>query len=264
MEDKITLVSMFESNRYELERELENLVLPQDATKIQSAVMNILNTMFEGNGEYRQNLTQSEDYILVAAIELLNAQQDIAREITAGMETKSDNVSHVSKNKNKRKGIDPYLMAGAITGATIGITSGVLLDTWKAIFCAIAGTAVVIYGSSLCKTKSVVSENVSHPINVQIFMGIIKNICGKIDDLIETYRVQVKRVKNMCEKREKPSLQKDYPLLLQAIQELVVIEQNTNESDKRIKRVEKKIAELPEILENYGLAIINGKITEIR
>ena len=83
MEDKITLVSMFESNRYELERELENLVLPQDAAKIQSVVMNILNTMFEGNGEYRQNLTQSEDYILVAAIELLNAQQDIAREITA-------------------------------------------------------------------------------------------------------------------------------------------------------------------------------------
>ena len=244
MEDKITLVSMFESNRYELERELENLVLPQDAAKIQSVVMNILNTMFEGNGEYRQNLTQSEDYILVAAIELLNAQQDIAREITAGMETKSDNVSYVSENKNKRKGIDPYLMAGAITGATIGITSGVLLDTWKA--------------------KSVVSENVSHPINVQIFMDVIKNICGKIDDLIETYRVQVKRVKNMCEKREKPSLQKDYPLLLQAIQELVVIEQNTNESDKKIKRVEKKIAELPEILENYGLAIINGKITEIR
>lgn len=53
-------------------------------------------------------------------------------------------------------------------------------------------------------------------------------------------------------------------MLLQAIQELVVIEQNTNEADKRIKRVEKKIAELPEILENYGLAIINGKITEIR
>lgn len=52
MEDKITLVSMFESNRYELERELENLVLPQDAAKIQSVVMNILNTMFEGNGEY--------------------------------------------------------------------------------------------------------------------------------------------------------------------------------------------------------------------
>ncbi len=253
---------MFEANGHELERELENLVLPQDAVKIQSAVMNILNAMFEGSGEYRQNLTQSEDYILVAAIELLNAQQNIAHEITAGMETKSENVSHVSKNK--RKSIDPYLMAGAITGATIGMTSGVLLDTWKAVFCAIAGTAVVIYGSSLCKTKPMVSENVSHPINVQIFMGIIKNICGKIDDLIETYRVQVKRVKNMCEKREKPSLQKDYPLLLQAIQELVVIEQNTNESDKRIKRVEKKIAELPEILENYGLAIINGKITEIR
>ena len=264
MQEKTTLVSMFEANKYELERELKNLALPQDAVKIQGVVMNILNAVFEENGEYRQNLTQSEDYILVAAIELLNAQQNIAREIVAEMKMRSDNAVCVPENKDKQKGINPYLIAGAITGATIGTASGILLDTWKAIFCAIAGTAVVIYGSSLYKTKPIVSENVSHSINTQVFADIIRNVCGKIDDLIETYRVQVKRVKNTYEQREKPSLQRDYPLLLQVIQELVGIVQNTNEAEKKRKKVEEKIAELPEILEIYNLAIVNGKITEIR
>ena len=81
--------------------------------------------------------------------------------------------------------------------------------------------------------------------------------------MIETYRVQVTRVKNMYKQREKPSLQRDYPLLLQAIQALVAIEQNTGEPDKRMKKVEKKIADLSETLENYGLSVVDGKITEI-
>lgn len=58
-------------------------------------------------------------------------------------------------------------------------------------------------------------------------------------------------------------MQRDYPLLLQAIQALVAIEQNTGEPDKRMKKVEKKIADLSETLENYGLSVVDGKITEI-
>lgn len=264
MQKKMTLVSMFETNKHELGRELANLMLPQDAAKIQGAVMNILNAMFENNSEYRQSLTQSEDYILVAAIELLNAQQNIVQEIVAEMkEGVYISPSKVNSQKGQKEK-SSYLWMGAIAGVTIGTASGVLLDTWKAVFCAIAGTAVVIYGTSLCKTKSIENENVSHSIDTQIFVNIVRTLCSKIDDLIETYRVQVKRVKHMCEQREKPSLQKDYPLLLQAIQELIAIKQNTKEADKRINRVEKKIAELSETLENYGLAIINGKITEIQ
>ena len=69
---------MFESNKHVLEKELTGLVLPKDAEKIQQIVCKFLNSMFENDGEYRQQLTQAEDYILQAALGLLNAQHNIA------------------------------------------------------------------------------------------------------------------------------------------------------------------------------------------
>ena len=169
-----------------------------------------------------------------------------------------------ANNQCRQKEKNSYLWMGTVTGAVVGTMSGIFLDTWKAVFCAIAGSAVVIYGvTSLHKTKSTEKESVSCPIDTQVFVNIVKTVCEKIDGLIETYRVQVTRVKNMYKQREKPSLQRDYPLLLQAIQALVAIEQNTGEPDKRMKKVEKKIADLSETLENYGLSVVDGKITEI-
>ena len=82
--------------------------------------------------------------------------------------------------------------------------------------------------------------------------------------MIETFRTQIKRVENVYEQKEKPSLQKDYSMLLQSIQELVVTAQTENEDkEKKLNKLEKKINDLSEILENYGLAIVEGKITEL-
>ena len=53
-------------------------------------------------------------------------------------------------------------------------------------------------------------------------------------------------------------------MLLQSIQELVVAAQTENEDkEKKLNKLEKKINNLSEILENYGLAIVEGKITEL-
>ena len=73
-----TLASMFEVNKQALEKELVGLNLPKDANEIQKKVSKYLNSMFENDGEFRQHLTQAEDYILQAALGLLNAQQNIA------------------------------------------------------------------------------------------------------------------------------------------------------------------------------------------
>lgn len=78
MEEKVTLTSMFESNKQVLKKELADLVLPRDTNKIQKIVSDYLNLMFDNEGEYRQTLTQSEDYILQAALSLLQAQQNMA------------------------------------------------------------------------------------------------------------------------------------------------------------------------------------------
>ena len=79
MANNITLSSMFESQKQTLETQLQGLALPRDAEKIQSVVTNYLNGIFDDQGEFRQNLTQSEDYILQAALSLLNAQQEISK-----------------------------------------------------------------------------------------------------------------------------------------------------------------------------------------
>lgn len=129
MEVDYTLSSMFESNKKELENKLKDLVLPKDASKVQRIVMGALNTMFENDGEYRQGLTQSEDYILIAAIELLNAQQNIVREIVAGMEGGTYVSLNKANNQCRQKEKNSYLWMGTVTGAVVGTMSGIFLDT---------------------------------------------------------------------------------------------------------------------------------------
>ena len=253
---------MFESNKHILEKDLTGLVLPKDANKIQRVVSKFLNSMFENDGEYRQQLTQAEDYILQSALGLLNAQQNIAQEIINHNKVvcDSDNKSQTI-NKNQY----PYALAGTAIGGAIGT----MLGTWGAVFGAIAGTAIVLYcATSLPGTtsKSVSTEKqISQAsIRTEVFSNIIKQICEKIDCLIETFRTQIKRVENVYEQKEKPSLQKDYSMLLQSIQELVIAVQTENEDkEKKLNKLEKKINDLSEILENYGLAIVEGKITEL-
>ena len=79
----MTLTELFESRKEELAKKLDNLSLPQDATKVQTIVADYLNQLFDSNGNFRQNLTQSEDYILQAAMSLLNAQQSMVGEFAS-------------------------------------------------------------------------------------------------------------------------------------------------------------------------------------
>ena len=264
MKNTHTLASMFESNKQALEKELAGLVLPKDANKIQQIVSKYLNSMFENDGEYRQQLTQAEDYILQAALGLLNAQQSIVQEIIKQNKEKDTSIQQ-TEDKSIKKNQYPYALAGTAVGGALGT----MLGTWGAVFGAIAGTAVVFYcATSMPSTtsKSVpVEKQIAQPtVRTEVFINIIKQICEKIDNLIETFRTQIKRVENVYEQKEKPSLQKDYSMLLQSIQELVVVAQNENEDkEKKLNRLEKKINDLSESLENYGLTIVDGKITEL-
>ena len=68
MATKGTLKELFESRKEELSEKLKSLSLSKDSSKIQSIVTDYLNELFDSDGEFRQNLTQSEDYVLQAAI----------------------------------------------------------------------------------------------------------------------------------------------------------------------------------------------------
>lgn len=274
METKQTLASIFEANKQALERELSNLVLPTDAEKIQDIVCQHLKTMFEDEGVYRQSLNQAEDYVLMAAIELLYVQQNIAKEI---VETAIWKATSIKKQiGTKQTTVSPEIAlttSSIVSGLTAGLGSwtgksiggsllGVTANTWGAIIGAIVGTAIVLYGTLTLSNTQQPEE--PQEVNVQIFINIVKSICEKIDGLMETFRVQVKRIKNEYERQEKPSLQKDYSILLNCIQDLVVLCSTSYEDkEKKLARIEQKVEILSSSLENYGLSIVNGQIIKI-
>lgn len=257
MTNSVSLKSIFEDNKEKLSQELNELMLPKDAEKVQKVVADYLCNLFENENVYRQNLTESEDYILQSAIRLLQAQQNITLEIA-----KSANDILMEKKQNgtvKRNASKPYY---AIAGAGVGALAGGFLGTWVAVAGAIAGAAVGAY----CTSKSQVSDfsaiekanNSEHTINTNVFIGIVGNICENIDGVIETYRVQIRRVENIYNQREEPSLQNEYSILLSQIANVYNTAKTLNEPIP--EKLSAAIDFLAESLGNYGLKIENGKI----
>lgn len=285
MANNITLSSMFESQKQTLETQLQGLALPRDAEKIQSVVTNYLNGIFDDQGEFRQNLTQSEDYILQAALSLLNAQQEISK---AFAQAKPKKVSVPATNPFEKpkeepmieqnsastffsKPLDPKTaLIGAGGGAIIG---NVVLGGWGAVFGAIAGTAITIYLSG--RQQSPITQNkaplgkqplvakpaeaidTSIPIDTKKFVAIVSQICESVDNLISTFRAQINRVVSKYENMEKPSLEKEYRILLEGIQSLIGYERMHSGDEKFVKKIQERIEDLGETLDNYNLTVID-------
>lgn len=270
---KRTLCELFESNQVQLQQALTGMTLPKDMGKVQNTVSSYLEKVFDTEGEFRQNLTQSEDYILEAAISLLNAQQKISsallKDIHYNSDSKKLNPSVVAP-ENKESSSDNVFNKGT-NSTLIGVAGGaiagkLILGGWGAVFGAIAGVALSIYLSNRTQTKTqsqttrrgVQEETSNKPIDVDSFIHIIHDVCESVDNLIGTFRAQVNRVVQKYESQEKPTLDKEYRPLLESIQSLVGYERNHNVSEEKyIKKVQERIEDLAESLDNYDITLEN-------
>ena len=269
MENTHTLASMFEANKQALENKLISLSLPKDANQIQKVVTEYLNSLFENDGEYRQHLTQAENYIINDVVDLLNVQHEIIHELVCKNHPTHTSVDFKEKNKKSNKGLYTLLGSGVggslgvVTGNCIGGSVGTIIGTWGAVFGAIAGAAIVIYCSTLTpskneKTFTVKKEISLNPIQTDVFLDIIRKICERVDKLIGTFRNQIERVENAIKKVEKPSLTKDYPSLSERLEELF---QLTN-SEEKVSN-EDLLAQIDLVkrsLKNYGVFFKDGKL----
>lgn len=272
MDTKTTLKGLFESHKDELANKLANLTLPKDAVLIQQTVTVYLNELFDSEGDFRQNLTQSEDYILQAAMSLLNAQQSMLGEFTKASVAKNAGSQEDSKAKtgyetlNTTDGVKkqeyPYVIGGSAVGGAAG---AILIGSWGAVFGAIAGTAIALYfvSSQQDKNRKGDTHNAFHPerkaipqkIDVEAFTGIVGNICDSVDSLILTFRAQINRVVEKYENQEKPTFENEHGVLLDAIQSLLGASYQMTD-EKRQKRIESRIEDLAESLENYSLEVV--------
>ena len=275
MEHKKTLKELFESRKNELSEKLSTLSLPKDASKIQSVVTDYLNELFDSDGEFRQNLTQSEDYILQAAMSLLNAQQSMIGEFTLpkfadGKKDSEDKqqpetISVSDFGGSLKKEQYPYVVGGTTVGGAAG---ALIFGTWGAVFGAIAGTALVLYYSSQLPQNSNKNKKVppqtrieakpvvkEQKINVDVFTNIVGSICDSVDTLIQTFRAQINRVVDKYESIEKPSLEQEYRFLIEGIQTLIGYKRTHADDDKYTSKLQMRIEDLAETLENYNITV---------
>lgn len=260
MESRCTLTGLFESNKSELKSKLAGLSLPQDAEKIRSIIESYLQHMFNQEGEFRQNLSQAEDYILQSALMLLNAQQEMVKAMSIQYYlpvAKKVSGKIESQNNGVKKEQIPYALVGTAIGGTIGTLAG----SWGAVFGAIAGTAVALYYiSNLQKgEQTTLSDEEEQPqcgIDTNLFLDIIGKTCKSVDNLIATFRTQIQRVVTKYEEQESPTLENSYTSLLESIQSLLGVAYSNQPDEKRLNKIDQRIEQLVDSLENYGLEVI--------
>ena len=262
---KPTLYSLFISSKDELTSQLEGLTLPSGTQEVQSCVVKYFNKIFDADGDFRQNLTQSEDYILQAALSMLTMQQTMLGELTPvyeqhpSLSLQSPKPLHFDSHRTL---VGQLLPLG---GSALGGTAGALLvGTWGAVFGAIAGTAVAMYFSARMQQDTIETDCVSpsttieKELNVDAFIDIIGKICQSVDSLIETFRAQINRVVNKYDNQEKSTLEKDFRFLLEGIQSLVGYKRTHSEEEpKYIRKLKERIEDVGELLENYNLSIVD-------
>lgn len=255
-----SIFQVFQAHEQELSNALKGLSLPTDAPKVQKAVETFFTSLFESDGDYRQSLSQSEDYVLQAALQLLQAQQNITNELATSLKESTTPKAEFAESESTKG--STY---STIIGAGIGAVAGGILGTWTAVFGVIAGTAVAIYSANRPSkdarnsSKSNPSIRISDPsIDISIFSTIIGKICQSIDNLMETYRVQVKRVENIYTQVEKPSLLNECQELFNQLANVSRIVE-INKENVPVK-VQTAINRLVESLENYDLTIKDGKV----
>ncbi len=265
--NKPTLKSLFDSHKVSLIEKLKGYSLPNDSERIEQEVTLFLGKLFDSDGEYRLGLTQSEDYIMQAAISLLEAQRSMASTILSSTKFQSQSepqkaIKPEPTNVGLRKELFPHAIGASALGGTVG---GLVLGTWGAVFGSIAGTALILYYASQEKEKpkqvATTPKQVEYkqiPFDAEKYVTIVGNVCDCVDSLINTFRTQISRVIDKYENQPKPTIEKNYATLLEGIQSLIGYKRtHSPEEEKYATKIQQRIEDLAELLDNYNLEVVD-------
>lgn len=253
--------------------------MPRDAQEVQNRISKYLNDVCDENNEFRQNLTQSEDYILQAALSMLNAQRDMVSALSTTLKietlikTQESSTETIDDSNCKFFAKKSVTTTNSLLGAGGGALVGKLvLGGWGAVFGAIAGTALVLYLSQQKQSgftsttthlkkptiPAVETNVVETPVNTAALLNIVAQLCESLDNLIVTFRAQIQRVINKYESQEKPTIEREYLTLLEGIQSLIGYKRghNVNE-EKYVGKLQERIEDVAELLDNYNLEAID-------
>ena len=195
---------------------------------------------------------------------MLNAQRDLVAAFDTKpqvkIETSTGHASASGKRLTTNTTVNaPNTLIGAGGGALVG---KLLLGGWGAVFGAIAGTAVVLYLAQQpaqpekAPTPKVVIANT--PVDTNALLSVISQICDSLDNLITTFRAQIQRVVHKYESQEKPTIEREYRVLLEGIQSLIGYKRgHSSEEEKYLTKLQTRVEDLAELLDNYSLEAVD-------
>ncbi len=269
---RVSLKNLFESKKDRLSSQLAGFTLPQNTDAVYKTVYDYFNEVFDADSEFRQNLTQSEDYILQAAISLLNAQKEMANsmKVSASIELDQDEEPEQTQSFEQEdillSKFSEANSGTALLGSGVGAVAGKLIfGGWGAVFGALAGTAIAIYLSTVSKPAKTVSkplvktkEQPSYPVDVNAFISTISSICASVDNLLDTFRAQINSVVQKYESQPKPTLDSNYRPLLESIQTLVGYERTHTEDDEKFaKKLKERIEDITEVIDTWNIQFVD-------
>ena len=252
--EQITLEKLFLDGRQKLVEELAGLMVPRDNERIKDTISNHFSALLEEGAEFRQHLTVSEDYILQAVLAVLNAQQaaytclptsELSEKERSGAQTKDPRVVNVA--------------AASVAAGVGALAGGALIGTWGSVCGAIACTALAAYFVSphIASTREAHSVADGKPLDAEALAEVVRRLCQSVDEIIATFRAQINNVIQKYENRVRPSVESEFSTLLEGIQSLIGYQRAHKEDEKFQRKVQERIEDLAELLENYNLVTVD-------
>lgn len=249
--------TVFEQHQSELEELLQNEDSSKDNENLQSDTFDFLSRLLRNSSAIQENLTTSEATILDSVKALLDSyntlifhtQQYLCKAEEPVLHSYDVNATYNSTGTNEA--------AKNIFASGIGAFFGKLIGGgWGAVAGSIAGSAVSQMNVKP-KSENHCTVKVEQTIKVDsvLTVKLVADICTKIDELIETYRVQNNNIIERYSTQEKSSLGKDYKILLEGIQSLLGYNHLHGSKENCSSKLSVKVNNLESLLDNYDIFI---------
>lgn len=251
--------TVLEQHQSELEELLQNEESKRDNDNLQSDIFDFLSRLLRNSNAIQENLTTSEATILDSVKSLLDSyntlifhtQQYLYK--TEGPALQSHDVNDIHNSMRSNAAAKNIIASGL--GALFGKLIG---GGWGAVAGSIAGSAVSQMNvNPICENHHPAKEEQPIKVDSGLTVRLATDIYSKIDELIETYRIQTKNIIERHSNHEKYSLGKDYRILLEGIQSLLGYNHLHGTDENCLSKLSAKVNNLGFLLDNYNISIAN-------
>lgn len=251
---KLTLLSLFEQSETDLRQQLANLLLPRDEEKFNRILSDLFVEHIKVDA-YKQELTPSEMAMFQSAIQLVETCLQLNDKVLSFDADSTSNEIVPVDSKTERIPLNKKQLTGGIVTGVGALIAGALPHYLGAVLVAIIATAANIYllreEKNVVERKTVVKPNIH--INLDAVVGVAKNICRSVDNLMQVYNTNIDNIKSRIEDKPEPTLHNSYGYLLNRLASL--FRDKTNNGSQ--KEIEEDIDKIFKTLKNYNYEFVN-------